>query len=65
MTKRGDKWWKDKEGVLFFNEKMLVPHIKDLRERVISQHHNTLIISHTGINSTIQQISRNYWWPTI
>jgi dUTPase len=53
MTKRGDEWWKDEEGVLFFNEKMLVPHIKDLRERVISQHHDTPITSHTGINGTI------------
>jgi Integrase zinc binding domain len=65
MTKRGDEWWKDEEGVLFFNEKMLVPHVKDLRERVISQHHDTPITSHTGINGTIQQISRNYWWLTI
>jgi deoxyuridine 5'-triphosphate nucleotidohydrolase len=65
MTKRGDEWWKDEEGVLFFNEKMLVPHIKDLRERVISQHHDTPITSHTEINGTIWQISRNYWWLTI
>jgi hypothetical protein len=56
MTKRGDEWWKD-EGVLFFNKKMLVPHVKNLRERVISQHHNTPITSHTGINGTIQQIT--------
>jgi hypothetical protein len=60
MTKRGDEWWKDDEGVLFFNEKMLVPHVKNLRERVISQHYDTLITSHTGMNGTIQQISRNY-----
>jgi hypothetical protein len=53
MTKRGDEWWKDKEGVLFFNKKMLVPHVKDLRERVISQHYNIPITSHTRINSTI------------
>jgi hypothetical protein len=53
MTKRGDGWWKDEEGVLFFNKKMLVPHIKDLRERVISQHQDILIISYTGINGTI------------
>jgi hypothetical protein len=56
MTKRGDEWWKDNEGVLFFNEKMLVPWVKDLRERVITQHYDTPITSHTGINGTIQQI---------
>jgi hypothetical protein len=53
MTKRGDEWWKGEEGVLFFNKKMLVPHVKNLRERIISQHHDTLITSHTGINGTI------------
>jgi Integrase zinc binding domain len=44
---------------------MLVPHVKDLRERVIPQHHDTLITSHIGINGTLQQILQNYWWPTI
>jgi Integrase zinc binding domain/dUTPase len=65
MTKRGDKWYKDDDGILFFQEKMLVPNRKDLRERVISQNHDTPITSHTSINGTLKQISRNYWWPTI
>jgi dUTP pyrophosphatase len=53
MTKRGDEWYKDDNGILFFQEKMLVPDIKDLRERVISQNHDTPITSHAGINGTI------------
>jgi hypothetical protein len=36
---------------------MLVPDRKDLRERVISQNHDTPITSHASINGTLKQIS--------
>jgi deoxyuridine 5'-triphosphate nucleotidohydrolase len=65
MTKKRDEWYKDDNRILFFQEKMLVPDRKDLRERVISQNHDTPITSHAGINGTLKQISRDYWWPTI
>jgi hypothetical protein len=57
MTKRGDEWWKDENRILFFQEKMLVPEIKDLRERVIPQNHDIPITSHASINGTLQKIS--------
>jgi hypothetical protein len=46
-----------------FRGKIYVPNDRDLRHRIIKQHHNTRIARHAGHFMTLELISRNYWWP--
>jgi hypothetical protein len=46
-----------------FRGKIYVPKDRDLRHRIVEQHHDTRIAGHAGRFKTLELISRNYWWP--
>jgi hypothetical protein len=41
------------------------PRNKDLRQRIMEQHHNTRVAGHAGRFKMLELISRNYWWPRL
>jgi hypothetical protein len=55
--------WSESDGLLMFHGKIYVPNDRDLRHRIIEQHHNTRIAGHAGRFKTLELVSRNYWWP--
>jgi hypothetical protein len=55
--------WSESDGLLMFCGKIYVPKDRDLRCRIIQQHHDTRIARHTGCFKTLELISHNYWWP--
>jgi transposase InsO family protein len=55
--------WSESDGLLMFHGKIYVPNDRDLRCRIVEQHHNTRIARHAGRFKTLELISRNYWWP--
>jgi hypothetical protein len=55
--------WAELDGLLTFRGKIYVPKDRDLRRRIVSQHHDTRIAGHAGHWKTLELISRNYWWP--
>jgi hypothetical protein len=55
--------WSESEGLLMFCSKIYVPKDRDLRRRIIEQHHNTCITGHAGRFKTLELVSCNYWWP--
>jgi hypothetical protein len=55
--------WSESEGLLMFQGKIYVPNDRDLRCRIVKQHHDTRIAGHAGRFKTLELISRNYWWP--
>jgi hypothetical protein len=55
--------WSESEGLLMFHGKIYVPNDRDLRRRIIEQHHDTRIAGHAGRFKTLELISCNYWWP--
>jgi hypothetical protein len=55
--------WSESDGSLMFHGKIYVPKDKDLRRRIIEQHHNTCIAGHAGRFKTLELVSCNYWWP--
>jgi hypothetical protein len=55
--------WSESEGLLMFHGKIYVPNDRDLRRRIIEQHHNTRIAGHAGRFKTLELVSCNYWWP--
>jgi hypothetical protein len=55
--------WSESEGLLMFRGKIYVPNDRDLRRRIVEQHHDTRITGHAGHFKTLELVSRNYWWP--
>jgi hypothetical protein len=55
--------WSESDGLLMFHSKIYVPNDRDLRHRIIEQHHNMHIAGHAGCFKTLEHVSRNYWWP--
>ena len=57
------KGWKDIEGVLQYQGLPYVPEI--IRSKVISCHHNNLLVGHFGIDKTRELVGRKYYWPSL
>jgi hypothetical protein len=55
--------WSESDGLLMFCGKIYVPNDRDLRCRIVEQHHDTRIAGHAGHFKTLELVSRNYWWP--
>jgi hypothetical protein len=55
--------WSKSDGLLMFHGKIYVPNDRDLRHRIVEQHHDTRIAGHAGCFKTLELVSRNYWWP--
>jgi hypothetical protein len=55
--------WSESDGLLMFCGRIYVPNDRDLRCRIIEQHHNMCIAGHAGRFKTLELVSRNYWWP--
>jgi hypothetical protein len=55
--------WSESDGLLMFHDKIYVPNDRDLRRRIVKQHHNMCIAGHAGRFNTLELVSCNYWWP--
>jgi hypothetical protein len=55
--------WSESDGLLMFHGKIYVPKDRDLRRRIVEQHHDTRIAGHAGHFKTLELVARNYWWP--
>jgi hypothetical protein len=55
--------WFESDGLLMFYGKIYIPKDRDLRRRIVEQHHDTRIAGHAGRFKTLELISHNYWWP--
>jgi hypothetical protein len=55
--------WSESDGLLMFCGKIYVPNDRDLRRRIIKQHHDMRIAGHAGCFKTLELVARNYWWP--
>ena len=57
LRKEGEYWYRD--------HLIAVPNAHDLREKIISLHHDTPYAGHLGRDKTVQLIRQNYWWPSL
>jgi hypothetical protein len=55
--------WSESEGLLMFRGKIYVPKDRELRHRIVEQHHDTRVAGHAGHFKTLEMVSQNYWWP--
>jgi hypothetical protein len=54
--------WSESDGLLMFHGKIYVPNDRDLRRRIIEQHHDMHITGHAGRFKTLELVTHNYWW---
>ena len=57
--------WSESDGLLQFRGKIYIPNDPELRRRITSLHHDTLVAGHAGRWKTLELVSRNYWWPNM
>ena len=62
---RQDPQWTSEQGLHLYQGMVYVPPKEGLRTKVISAHHDTLIVGHPGQDKTLELVLRNYWWPNI
>ena len=55
--------WSEVQGLLMFRGKISVPNNRELRRRIVEQHHNSRVAGHAGRFKTLELVARNYWWP--
>jgi hypothetical protein len=54
--------WSESDGLLMFRGKIYVPNDRELRHRIVEQHHNMHIAGHASCVNTLKLSSQNYWW---
>jgi hypothetical protein len=61
---RSSEWVKE-EGLWRFCDRIYVPMVPELRQRIAEQHHDSKIGRHAGRWKTLELIARSYWWPNM
>jgi len=55
--------WNLRDGLIYYRDRIYVPNDKELRRRIVEQHHDTKVAGHPGRWKTHELVSRSYWWP--
>ena len=51
------------DGVIVFKDRLCVPDIRDLREEILTEAHNTPYTVHPGTTKMYKDLKTHYWWP--
>jgi hypothetical protein len=65
MTQREGKYkcfQVDPEGVLWFNERIVVPKDHKLRKTILDEAHLSKFSMHPGSTKMYQDLKQNFWW---
>ena len=55
--------WRIDDGLVYFRDRLYVPSDRELRRRIVEQHHDSKLAGHPGRWKTLELVSRSYWWP--
>ena len=62
---RGQVGWEDKDGLLLYDGRLLVPDVDNLRTKLIAEAHNQVSTAHPGRNKTLALLARKYYWKSM
>ena len=51
------------DGMLMFQQRVVVPSVQDLRQRILREAHTTPYSVHPGTNKMYQDLRQFFWWP--
>jgi hypothetical protein len=52
----------DKKGTVWFKNKICVPEIKELRETILKEAHDSAYSIYLGSTKMYQDLKQKYWW---
>jgi hypothetical protein len=52
----------DQEGVLWYNGRLCVPNIKELKQLILKEAHGTPYLIHPGGTKMYQDLKEQFWW---
>ncbi|WVZ76454.1 hypothetical protein U9M48_024430 [Paspalum notatum var. saurae] len=55
----------DEEGVLWFENHLLVPKDMELRKKILDEAHTSMLTLHPGSNQMYQDLKQKFWWTQI
>ncbi|ESK80737.1 retrotransposon nucleocapsid protein [Moniliophthora roreri MCA 2997] len=55
--------WTTRDGLLFYKNRCYVPNKGNLRREIVKTIHKAKGIRHPGQFNTLEQVTRDYWWP--
>ncbi len=58
-----DRGIKLEDGLIWYDQRVYVPHDHALRGEVIARSHDHVTAGHPGIEKTKELVLREYWWP--
>jgi hypothetical protein len=55
--------WEEQDRLVYYKGKLYIPNNKELRGDIVKSCHDSLAAGHPGKHSTLELVSRLYWWP--
>jgi hypothetical protein len=52
----------DDKGILWFNDRLVVPKDKELRNQIMAEAHSSKLSIHPGSSKMYQDLKPYYWW---
>jgi hypothetical protein len=59
---KGPDFREDAEGVVWFKDRLCVPHITSIRELILKKAHETTYSIHPGSDKMYQDLKKRFWW---
>ncbi len=57
-----DHRYSNRNGLIMYDNRIVIPNDNGLRTTIISQHHDTITSAHPGATKTIELITRLFYW---
>ena len=52
------------DGSMWFWNRLCVPDVKEIKDKILKEAHSSLYIAHLGSTKMYQDLKGTYWWPT-
>ena len=54
---------KEQNGMVWVDDRIYIPNDKELREEILTEHHEPATLGHLGQRKMLELIKRTYWGP--
>jgi hypothetical protein len=65
QEKKSPEFKEDDKGVLWYKGRICVPNIKELKDKVFGEAHESTYSIHLGRNKMYHDLKATYWWYKI
>jgi hypothetical protein len=59
---KSSRFSEDEEGVLWYNGRICVPNVKELKDKILREAHESAYSIHPGRNKMYHDLKATYWW---